>query len=84
MKPLERVKELRRLWNGFWRSRVLLSAKNLDMFDYLKSRKAASEIAKTFKLDKSATEILLYALTGLGLLKSLQTGIRIVLYQINF
>lgn len=69
MKPLERAKELRRLWNGFWQSRVLLTANNLGVFDYLKSRKTASEIAKTLKLDKRATEILLDALTGLGLLK---------------
>lgn len=69
MKPLERAKELRRLWNGFWQSRVLLTANNLGVFDYLKSRKTASEIAKALKLDKRATEILLDALTGLGLLK---------------
>ncbi|HAK87883.1 MAG: hypothetical protein A2X55_05180 [Nitrospirae bacterium GWB2_47_37] len=65
----EEAKELRRLWGGFWSARVLLTANNFGVFDYLKSPKTAGEIAKILKTDNRATEILLDALTGLGLLK---------------
>lgn len=63
------AKELRKLWGGFWPARVLLTANNFDVFDYLKSPKTVIEIAKALKTDIRATEILLDALTGLGLLK---------------
>ncbi|MBI5212896.1 MAG: methyltransferase domain-containing protein [Nitrospirae bacterium] len=63
------AKELRKLWGGFWSARVLLTANNFDAFDYLKSPKTAGEIAKILETDNRATEIVLDALTGLGLLK---------------
>jgi hypothetical protein len=69
MEVLKQAKELRKLWGGFWPARVLLTANNFGVFDYLKSPKAAAEIAKILKTDGRATEILLDALTGLGLLK---------------
>lgn len=69
MEALKQVKELRKLWGGFWSARVLLTANNFRIFDYLKSPKTAAEIAKIPKTDRRATEILLDALTGLGLLK---------------
>jgi len=31
------AKEFRKLWGGFWPARVLLTANNFDVFDYLKS-----------------------------------------------
>jgi 2-polyprenyl-3-methyl-5-hydroxy-6-metoxy-1,4-benzoquinol methylase len=63
------AQELRRMWGGFWPARVLLTANNLGIFDYLKSPKTAAEIAGILRTDKRAAEILLDAVTGLGLLK---------------
>ncbi len=65
----EDVKELRRLWGGFWSSRVMLTANNLRIFDNLTRPKTAEELANEIGTDKRATEILMDALTGLGLLK---------------
>ena len=66
---LEQSKELRKIWGGFQGARVLLTANNYRVFDYLKKQKAAAGLAKDIGADKRATEILLDALTGLGLLK---------------
>jgi len=65
----EEVGELRKLWAGFWASRVLLTANNYRIFDYLTKPKPAKTIAKKLKTDLRATEILLDALAGIGLLK---------------
>jgi hypothetical protein len=66
---LDEAKELRRLWGGFWSSRVILTANNYRVFEHLKSPKTAGELAGILRTDRRATEILLDALTGLGLLK---------------
>lgn len=66
---LEQSKELRKIWGGFQGARVLLTANNYRVFDYLKKQKTAAGLAKDIGADKRATEILLDALTGLGLLK---------------
>lgn len=66
---LNEARELRRLWAGFQTSRVILTANNLRVFDYLKKPVGAQELAHTLGTDKRATEILLNALTGLGLLR---------------
>jgi len=62
MKTLEKAKELRRLWIGYWQSRILLTANNLGAFEHLKSAKTAAQISKILKTDRRATEILLDAL----------------------
>jgi len=62
------AQELRRLWSGFQGSRVLFTANNYRIFDHLKKQKTAASLAKDLGTDKRATEILLDALTGLGLL----------------
>lgn len=69
MSTLKDIKKLRSLWNSFWSSRVLLTANNLGIFNICTSPKTSSEVAKKLKLNERATEILLDALTGLGLLK---------------
>ncbi|HBG92158.1 MAG: hypothetical protein A2X54_06745 [Nitrospirae bacterium GWF2_44_13] len=69
MSVLEEAGELRRLWGGFWASRVLLTANNYRIFDYLIKPQSANTIAKKLKTNLRATEILLDALTGIGLLK---------------
>jgi ubiquinone/menaquinone biosynthesis C-methylase UbiE len=65
----EQAKELRKIWSGFQASRVLLTANNLRVFDYLKKQKTPRELAKNLGTDIRATGILLDALTGLVLLK---------------
>jgi len=65
---LDEAKELRRLWGGFWSSRVILTANNYRAFEHLKSPKTAQELAGILRTDRRATEMLLDALTGLGLL----------------
>jgi 2-polyprenyl-3-methyl-5-hydroxy-6-metoxy-1,4-benzoquinol methylase len=69
MKLQEDAKELRKLWGSFRQARVLFTANNLRIFDYLKSPRTVDDIAGILKTDRRATEILLDALTGLGLLK---------------
>ncbi|MEW6584809.1 MAG: methyltransferase [Nitrospirota bacterium] len=59
---------LRKLYLGFISSRVILTANNIGMFDSLKKAATAREIAGKHKTDLRATEILLDALTGIGLL----------------
>lgn len=66
---VEQAKELRKIWGGFWSARVILTANNYGVFERLKSPKTAHEVAGILGTDRRATEILLDALTGLGLLK---------------
>jgi 2-polyprenyl-3-methyl-5-hydroxy-6-metoxy-1,4-benzoquinol methylase len=58
---------LRKLYLGFISSRVVLTANNLGIFDVLKKASSATGVAKKLKTDPRATEILLDALTGIGL-----------------
>lgn len=69
----EELRELRKLWAGFWSARVLLTANAFRVFDHLTAPKTARETARLLKTDERATGILLDALTGLGLLKK-RTG----------
>jgi ubiquinone/menaquinone biosynthesis C-methylase UbiE/predicted transcriptional regulator len=66
---LEKSKEIRKIWSGFQSARVLITANNFRIFDYLEKPKTVRELAKRISTDRRATEILLDALTGLGLLK---------------
>ena len=59
---------LRKLYLGFTSSRVILTANNLGIFNNLKKASSATEIAKKLDIDPRATEILLDALTGIGLI----------------
>ncbi len=71
---LQQAKELAKLWGGFRASRVVLTANNYEVFEHLSSGKTADEIAGVLQTDNRATEILLDALTALGLLR--KTGPR--------
>jgi ubiquinone/menaquinone biosynthesis C-methylase UbiE len=64
--------EIRKLWSGFQSARVLLTANNYRIFDFLIKQKAVADIAHDIGADKRAVEIVLDALTGLGLLKKQQ------------
>jgi ubiquinone/menaquinone biosynthesis C-methylase UbiE len=60
---------LRKLYLGFISSRVIVTANNLGIFEELKKPSSAVEISTKLKIDLHAAEILLDALTGIGLLK---------------
>jgi ubiquinone/menaquinone biosynthesis C-methylase UbiE len=66
---LEEVKELRKILFGFRPARVLLTANNYRVFDHLTKPQSAKTISKKIDADLRATEILLDALTGVGLLR---------------
>jgi 2-polyprenyl-3-methyl-5-hydroxy-6-metoxy-1,4-benzoquinol methylase len=65
----EQVKKLREIWGGFRSSRVLITANNYGVFDLLTKPQSAEVISQKLNIDLRATEILLDALTALGLLK---------------
>jgi SAM-dependent methyltransferase len=76
MEISEEVKELRKMWGGFWSARVILTANNLRVFDHLKTPKSSDDLAASIKTNARATGILLDALTGLGLLKKTKNAYR--------
>jgi 2-polyprenyl-3-methyl-5-hydroxy-6-metoxy-1,4-benzoquinol methylase len=65
---LEQSKEIRKIWGGFQSARVLITANNYRVFDCLGRQKTAKGLARELRTDKRATEILLDALAGQGLL----------------
>lgn len=65
---------LRKLYLGFVSSRVILTANNLKIFDNLEKASSATEIAEKLNIDPRATEIVLDALTGIGLVSKSRTG----------
>ncbi len=67
--PTKHLQKFAQLWGGFRASRVVLTANNFAVFEHLRTPKAANDVARTVGLDLRATEILLDALTALGLLK---------------
>jgi 2-polyprenyl-3-methyl-5-hydroxy-6-metoxy-1,4-benzoquinol methylase len=66
---LKQIQEFTRLWGGFRTSRVVLTANNLTVFEHLRTPATANDVASSVGLDLRATEILLDALTALGLFK---------------
>jgi 2-polyprenyl-3-methyl-5-hydroxy-6-metoxy-1,4-benzoquinol methylase/DNA-binding MarR family transcriptional regulator len=66
---LEEAKEIRRLSGGYQSARVLITANNFRVFDFLEQEQTAGALARKIKADRRAVEILLDALTGMGLLK---------------
>jgi 2-polyprenyl-3-methyl-5-hydroxy-6-metoxy-1,4-benzoquinol methylase len=69
---LRQFQAFRQLSGGFRASRVLLTANNYAVFEHLKTPKTAGALAKNIRTDPRATEILLDAVTALGLL--IKTG----------
>jgi len=67
--PAKQVQEFARLWGGFRASRVVLTANNYRIFDHLKTPKTFGDIARAISADPRATEVLLDAVTAVGLLK---------------
>jgi DNA-binding transcriptional ArsR family regulator len=65
---------LRKLYLGFISSRVILTANNLRIFDSLRKESSVTQIARKLKINLRATEILLDALTGIGLVRKSRMG----------
>lgn len=66
-----------RLWGGFRAARVILTANNLRVFEQIGKGREAAEVAAAIRTDPRATEILLDALTALGLLKKTASTYRL-------
>jgi SAM-dependent methyltransferase len=65
----EQAKELRKMCGAFQASRVLLTANNFRIFDSLEKEKSSKKISGEIGTDYRATEIVLDALAGLGLVR---------------
>jgi ubiquinone/menaquinone biosynthesis C-methylase UbiE len=66
---LEGVKKLRQILFGFRPARVLLTANNYCIFDHLSKPLPAKTLSKKINANLRATEILLDALTSIGLVE---------------
>jgi 2-polyprenyl-3-methyl-5-hydroxy-6-metoxy-1,4-benzoquinol methylase len=66
---IQHLQKMRQLAGGFRASRVVLTANNYGIFEHLKKPKTSAALAGKLKIDPRATEILLDAVTALGLLK---------------
>jgi SAM-dependent methyltransferase len=68
-KPISNPSDLMQVVNGFRISRVILTAYELGIFTRLKNKaRSSSDVAKDIKSDERATDRLMNALVGLGLL----------------
>ncbi|MEO5355749.1 MAG: acetylserotonin O-methyltransferase [Nitrospirae bacterium YQR-1] len=63
------ILKLKNLMGGYRKSRILFTANNLKIFDYLKKPKSAKALAAKLDTNLRATTILLDALTALELLR---------------
>ncbi|NIO16784.1 MAG: methyltransferase domain-containing protein [Deltaproteobacteria bacterium] len=62
---------------GYWESQILFTATYLGIFNFLgNTHRSSGEVAVSLRLDKRGTEILLNALTGLGLIEKRQKAYR--------
>jgi 2-polyprenyl-3-methyl-5-hydroxy-6-metoxy-1,4-benzoquinol methylase len=69
MNIIDEIKELRKMWGSYWQARVLLTANNLRVFDHLIKPASAAAAARSIGTNPRATEILLDAVAGLGLIR---------------
>lgn len=66
---MKELQDFSRLWGGFRSSRIILTANNLGVFERIGAGATAARLASSLRTDARATEILLDALTALGLLR---------------
>lgn len=64
----KQAQEFAKLWGGFRAARVVMTANNYRIFEHLKTARTAGEMADILESNFRATEILLDAVTSLGLL----------------
>jgi 3-hydroxy-5-methyl-1-naphthoate 3-O-methyltransferase len=62
------AQEFAKLWGGFRAARVVLTANNYSIFEHLRIARTAGQVADILETNFRATEILLDAVTSLGLL----------------
>jgi 2-polyprenyl-3-methyl-5-hydroxy-6-metoxy-1,4-benzoquinol methylase len=65
---VKQAREFAGLWGGFRAARVVLTANNYNIFEHLKIGRTAGQLADILETNFRATEILLDAVTSLGLL----------------
>src|SRR3990172_9488984 len=65
---VKQAREFAGLWGGFRAARVVLTANNYNIFEHLKTAGTAGQLADILETNFRATEILLDAVTSLGLL----------------
>ena len=65
---VKEAREFASLWGGFRAARVVLTANNYNIFEHLKTAKTAGQLSDILDTNFRATEILLDAVTSLGLL----------------
>lgn len=75
MKP-ENFRDLMRMVNGFQAAKILLVANDLQLFRHLDEERSAPEVAGRLGVDPRALELLMNALTALGLLVKSGDGFR--------
>jgi len=75
MKP-ENFRDLMRLVHGFEAAKILLVANDLGLFRRLDRERVANELAIELDVDPRALELLMNALTALGLLEKSAAGFR--------
>ena len=81
---LQQLQVFRQLSGGFRASRVILTANNYAIFEHLKTPKTSGVLSTRIKTDSRATEILLDAITALGLLKKTSLNYRDTLLATQF
>ncbi|MGW8273369.1 MAG: methyltransferase, partial [Thermodesulfovibrionales bacterium] len=70
----EDLMALRRIYLGFIAARVVITASNIGVFDLCVKAVTAGAVAKKLRCDRRAVEILLDALTGIGLMRKGRDG----------
>lgn len=68
-KKMITIEEINEIGRCFWKSRILLTAVELNLFDVFHKPLTAEAISTRLNLDRRAIEILLNALTAMGILK---------------
>jgi ubiquinone/menaquinone biosynthesis C-methylase UbiE len=64
----KQARDFSSLWGGFRAARVVLTANNYNIFEHLKTARTAGQVADLLDTNFRATEILLDAVSSLGLL----------------
>lgn len=63
------LKQILSIGRSFWDAQILLTAANLNVFDFLKNATLAKDVAKAVKTEETATVMLLDALSSMGILE---------------
>lgn len=78
------LREFAQLWGGFRASRVIMTANALGLFENIGAGRTAPDLAQALRTDGRATEVLLDAVTSLGLLRKSRATYRLTLLARRF